>query len=44
MNKLAMKSVDKPNSRNSLLSSLIVYIASDGLTKNSSRAAVIIIA
>jgi uncharacterized small protein (DUF1192 family) len=43
MNKLAMKSVDNPNSRNSLLSSLIEYIEIDGLTKNSSRAAMIII-
>jgi hypothetical protein len=43
MNKLVKKSVDNPNSRKSLLSSVIVYIVRDGLMKNKSRAAIIII-
>ena len=42
MNKLVKKSVDKPISRRSLLSSLMVYIVSDGLMKNRNRAATII--
>jgi hypothetical protein len=44
MNKLAKNSVDNPISRKSLLSSLIVYIVSDGLMKNRNRAAIIIMA
>ena len=44
MNKLAKNNVDKPISRKSLLSSLIVYIVSDGLMKNKNRAAIIITA
>jgi hypothetical protein len=43
MNKLAKNSVDNPNSRKSLLSSLIVYIVIEGLMKKSSRAAIMII-
>ncbi len=43
MNKLVRNSVDRPNSRKSLLSSLIVYMARDGLMKSNSRAAAIII-
>ena len=39
MNKLVRNNVDKPISRKSLLSSLIVYIAMDGLIKSNSRAA-----
>ena len=44
MNKPAIKSVDKPNSLNSLLSSDIEYIVSDGLIKNKNTAAAIITA
>jgi hypothetical protein len=44
MNKLAKNSVDKPISRKSLLSSLIVYIVKDGLMKSRSKAATIIMA
>ena len=40
MNKLAKNSVDNPNSRKSLLSSLIVYIERDGLTTNKNTAAI----
>ena len=43
MNKLVKNSVDNPISRKSLLSSLIVYIAMDGLMKSSSKAAATII-
>jgi len=38
MNKLVRKSVDRPISRRSLLSSSIVYIDNDGLTRKSNRA------
>jgi len=44
MNKLVRNNVDKPISRKSLLSSLIVYIVRDGLMKNKSKAATIIMA
>ena len=37
-NKLVRKSVDSPISRSSLLSSSIVYIASDGLNRNKRSA------
>ena len=42
MNKLVRNSVDRPISRKSLLSSLIVYMARDGLMKSNSRAAAMI--
>jgi len=42
MNKLVRNSVDKPISRKSLLSSLIVYIVRAGLIKNRNKAAIII--
>jgi len=42
MNKLVRKSVDNPNSRKSLLSSLSVYIVSDGHIKSKKRAATMI--
>ena len=38
MNKLVRNNVDKPISRRSLLSSSIVYMAIDGLTKNKHNA------
>jgi hypothetical protein len=44
MNKLAKNNVDKPISRKSLLSSLIVYIVMGGLTININRAVKIIMA
>jgi hypothetical protein len=44
MNKLVRNNVDSPNSRRSLLSSLIVYIVKDGVTKNNISAATIIMA
>ena len=43
MNKLVKNNVDRPISRNSLLSSSIVYIAIDGLMINNNKAAVMII-
>lgn len=42
MNKLVRNSVDNPNSRKSLLSSLRVYIVSDGHIKSKKRAATMI--
>jgi hypothetical protein len=42
MNKLTKNNVDKPISRKSLLSSLIVYIVMGGLTINKNRAVNII--
>jgi hypothetical protein len=44
MNKLVKNNVDKPISRKSLLSSLIVYIVRDGLMKNKNKAATMIMA
>ena len=38
-NKLVRKSVESPISRSSLLSSSMVYIDNDGLTRSSSKAA-----
>ena len=38
MNKLVRNNVDKPISRRSLLSSSIVYMAMEGLTKNKPNA------
>ena len=43
-NKLVKKSVESPISRSSLLSSSIVYMASEGLTTNSSSAVAIMTA
>jgi len=42
MNKLVRNNVDSPISRKSLLSSLIVYMAMDGLIKSNNRAAAMI--
>jgi len=44
MNKLERNNVDKPNSRKSLLSSVIVYMVIDGLMNIKSKDAIIIIA
>ena len=43
-NKLVKNSVDKPISRRNLLSSLMEYIVREGVMRNSSNAAVMIVA